>query len=243
MPDFQLIGHRGARGEVPENTIAGFHYARRLGLDAVELDVHMSRDNVPMVIHDATVDRTTTSSGPVADYTARELAEMDARAAFPDWPEKVGIPTLDQALDALGDIAFIQIEIKKDTEERMQAALEAVLDIVKQRRLSPRVTISSFEQAVVQEVARLAPEQSRAYIGDFDDPRYLQTALELGCNQADMSLERTSKEMVDRAHREGLRVVGFQCNSVDTLRRALEWGIDGATSDVPSSILPHLTRT
>lgn len=242
MADFQLIGHRGARGEAPENTLAGFHHARRLGLVAVELDVHLSRDEVLMVIHDETVDRTTTSRGRVSDHSAAELGAMDARAAFPNWPETMGIPTLEEALDVIGDMPFIQIEVKKDSEDRMRLAVEALIDIVQRRGLESRVTLSSFERSVMETIARLAPQQSRAYIGAFDVPRYLATALELGCNQVDMSLDRGAPHLAERAHREGLRVVGFQCNSIDALQRALDWGIDGATSDVPSTILPHLPK-
>ena len=240
MPAFQLIGHRGAKDEAPENTIAGFVHARQLGLTAVELDVHLSSDDELVVIHDSTVDRTTTSSGNVAGFTATQLAAMDARAAFPDWPEILGIPTLDQALDALGEMPFIQIEIKRDTEARMRLIVEALMDAIRRRELGSRVTLSSFERFAVREIARLAPEQARAYIGAYDDLHYLDTALELGCTQADMSLTLSSRQMVERALREGLRVIGFQCNSIETLERALSWGVDGATTDIPSTILPHL---
>jgi glycerophosphoryl diester phosphodiesterase len=240
---FQIIGHRGAKDEAPENTVAGFQHAMRLGLRAVELDVHLSRDGQLVVIHDDTVDRTTDATGPVSEFTAAELAAMDARAAFPEWPERVGVPTLDQALDALGDMPSIQIEIKRDTRERMECVANAVLGTIRERGIADRVVLSSFERDALAAVARAAPDQARAYIGSFDSEEYLATAKELGCTQVDVSMARGSAELVDRAHREGMRVVGFQCNSAGALEQCLAWSLEAATSDVPSSIILLLPRS
>jgi glycerophosphoryl diester phosphodiesterase len=239
-PGFQLVGHRGARNEAPENTVPGFLHARGLGLRAVELDVHLSRDGELVVIHDGTVDRTTTGTGPVGNFTSAELARLDARAEVEGWPEMVGVPTLDEVLDALGEMPTIQIEIKKDTEERMARVVAALLDAIEGRGMADRVIVSSFERHPIEEVARRAPAQARAYIGAWDTLEYLETALALGCTQADVSLAKSSAEMVAQAHREGLRVVGFQCNSPEALSQCLAWGVDAATSDCPSTILPLL---
>src|SRR5262245_48572737 len=89
-----IFGHRGAKGEAPENTLSGFSYARSVGVEAFELDVHLSADHELMVIHDATVDRTTNGNGPVAGFTAAELAALDARAGFAAWGVPVGVPRL-----------------------------------------------------------------------------------------------------------------------------------------------------
>lgn len=240
MP-FELVAHRGARGEAPENTVAGFRYARGLGLTAVETDVRLSKDDHLVVIHDDTVDRTTNASGHVADFTAAELADLDARGSCPDWPEKVGIPTLDKALDVLLNFSLIQIEIKKDTPERMDAIVHALQAIIREHNIADRVILSSFEEHAVETIARLSPEQDRAFIGPYESGADLDTALRHGCTQADISLKTGSKEIVSRAHDHGLRVVGFQCNDAEALSRALDWGMDAATSDVPSTILPLMT--
>lgn len=241
MASFQLVGHRGARHEAPENTIAGFRYARNLGLGAVETDVRLSRDGQLVMIHDATVDRTTNASGPVSEFTAAELAAMDARAEVPDWPEAVGIPTLEQALDALTRFPLIQIEIKRDTIDRMEAIVKVLLESIKTHRIGDRVILSSFEAPAIEAIARLAPEQRRAFIGAYDTPEFLETAIQLGCSQADISLEKSSADVAAQAHDQGLRVVGFQCNTPAALERCLAWNVDAATSDVPSTILPLLS--
>ncbi len=242
MRGFQVVGHRGAKDEAPENTLPGFAYAKRLGLQAIELDVRLTRDAQLAVIHDATVDRTTDATGPVEAFTAAELARLDARAGCPSWPDPTGVPTLDQVLDMLDDMPLIQIEIKKDSNERMKHVARMVVEHIRQRGIESRVIVSSFEEVAVEAVGRVAPDLRRAFIGAYDTDEYVDTALRLGCTQADMSLERSSIAMVERAHRLGMRVVGFQCNSPEALQTCLDWGVDAATSDVPSTILPLLAK-
>lgn len=236
MPEFEIIGHRGAKDEAPENTIAGFLYAKQLGLTAVELDVRLSRDRTLVVVHDDTVNRTTSSTGPVADFTASELAELDARGTCPDWPERIGIPTLEQVLDVISDLPAIQIELKSDTPERLDEIASGVLRQIESRFLSDRVVLSSFDPVALEIVARSKPSQARAYIGAYNTPEFLETALRLGCTQADISLTAGSSNSVAEAHGAGLKVVGFQVNNAESLERALAWNVDGATSDVPSTI-------
>ncbi len=88
-----IYGHRGARGEAPENTLAGFHRALAAGASRVELDLRLSSDEELVVIHDETVNRTTDGRGLVAHKSVAELARLDARRAGPDWPDPQSVPT------------------------------------------------------------------------------------------------------------------------------------------------------
>lgn len=237
---FRLIGHRGARGEAPENTLAGFAYAANLGLTAVELDVRRTRDDQVVVIHDPTVDRTTDGAGAVADLTLAELKSLDARSVHGDWPEPCRIPTLDEVLPVVQRFDLIQIEIKSEPAARMEGTIADVLAQVRGRGIAGRTTLSSFDVAALGIVQRLAPDQRRAYIGAFREANDLEMALRLGCAQIDISLEKGSPEAVAAAHARGLTVVGYQCNTAHDLEIARAWGVDGATSDYPSTILPLL---
>ncbi len=118
-----LYGHRGAKGEAPENTVTGFLYAKAKGIRAFELDVRLSADDKLAVLHDATVDRTTNGSGAVSDLTSSELAALDARSDFADWPEPAGVPILDDILD-LDDGELYLIEIKSDAPVRLTRVCE-----------------------------------------------------------------------------------------------------------------------
>jgi len=235
-----LFGHRGARGEAPENTLAGFAYAQKLGLTAFELDVRLTADARLAVIHDATVDRTTGKTGPVVEYTAAELARLDARRSFPDWPEPVGVPLLDDMLAAYAGAMVFAIEIKRDESERLERVGTLVVNAIERFRLHGRVTITSFEPEALEIVRRLAPDVPRAYIGAYDTPAFLETAVRLECAQADIPLRTGSAEVVREAKSRGLRVVGWQGNTPEDLTALIGWDVDGITSDYPSLALRHV---
>lgn len=235
-----LFGHRGARGEAPENTLPGFAHAQRAGVAAFELDVHLSADGQLVVIHDATVDRTTNATGPVGDFTAAQLAALDARAASPDWPEPCGVPTLDQVLDAYAATMRFAIEVKTDTPERLERVGALVVDTIARYHLLERVAVTSFDAVALEIVGHLAPDVPRAYIGAYNTPAFLETALRLGCVQADIPLARSSVEVVKEAQARGLRVVGWQGNTAEDLTGLLAWGVNGITSDYPTRALAFL---
>jgi glycerophosphoryl diester phosphodiesterase len=128
------IGHRGAKGHVAENTLASFQKAIDLGVDMIELDIQLSLDKVPMVIHDTTVDRTTLSSGLVTDFSAKEL-------------QKLGIPTLAAVFELVQNRCEINVEIKSFS------ATQSVLDLIAKNVFDKhKILISSFDWNALQEV-------------------------------------------------------------------------------------------
>lgn len=145
-----VIGHRGNRAHAPEDTAVSFAQAAALGADALEMDVHLSRDGVPVVIHDATLDRTTDATGPVAERTVAELARVDAGARFsPDGGRTtpyrgtgIAVPTLEEILLAHPTLPFM-IEIKAP------AAARPVLALLDRLGATARVLIGSFHEAAL----------------------------------------------------------------------------------------------
>ncbi|HWK79672.1 MAG TPA: glycerophosphodiester phosphodiesterase family protein [Thermomicrobiales bacterium] len=238
---FRLIGHRGARNEAPENTLAGFAHARALGLDAIELDLRQTRDGQIVVIHDATVDRTTNGEGSVADLTLADLRALDARSVHPAWPNPVTIPTLDEVLHWAGPTGmFLQIEIKADSLDRMAATIDEAVRQVTRWNMAGRVLFSSFDADAITWLRDRHPAWPRAYVGGFHEPVDLEMAVGLGCEQIDVSLQHGRQDVVAEAHARGLRVIGWQCNTPEHVAEALAWGIDGATSDAPQTVMPLL---
>ena len=122
-----LYGHRGAQNEAPESTLSGFRHAIAIGLTAVEFDVQRTADRQLVVIHDATLDRTTNGHGPVADLTLADLQRLDARAQFPDWPEPVTVPTLAEVLHVVSGMEHLLVEIKPDAPEELDWVIPAVI--------------------------------------------------------------------------------------------------------------------
>ena len=237
-----LVGHRGARGEAPENTLAGFAHALAVGVDAIELDVRLSADGQLVVVHDETVDRTTDAVGRVADLSAAALAALDARGSYPAWPERVGVPTLDEALEAIGDRARLAIEVKRDESARIERVVELLVDRLARCGLGGRAIVTSFEPAALEAARRRAPDLPRAFIGRFDGPVDLETALGLGCAQVDVPLATGSPEVVRAAQARGLRVCGWLGNTPEAVASLVGWGVDAITTDLPTMAARELGR-
>jgi len=237
-----LVGHRGAKGEAPENTLAGFQYVRTLGIDAFELDVRLSADEQLVVVHDATVDRTTDGTGPVSAFDASELARLDARAEHPDWPVRVGVPTLAELLEAFPDAGHWELEIKSDAPDRMERICRQLARMVKEYGLRGRATVTSFHPVALELIATAAPDLPRCFIARFDALDSLETARELGCAQVAIPLKTGSAEMVAASRAAGMRVAGWQGNSPEDIRTLVGWGVDQITTDFPTMALDTLRQ-
>lgn len=224
------------------------------GADGLELDVHLSRDGIPVVIHDATLDRTTDATGPVAARTAAELGAIDAGARFaPDqgFPFRGrghGIPTLAAVLARWPDARII-IEMKYGT-----AALgRAVVDVVRRMRAEHRVCLGSFQQEALDAARSAAPEivtsasqlearrtLHRAWVRwPFSRPRPFaayQVPERVG------RLRVVSPAFIAQAHRGGQVVQVWVVDSESDARRLLDWGVDGLISDRPDIVVPLRNR-
>ncbi|MFF0451592.1 glycerophosphodiester phosphodiesterase [Streptomyces sp. NPDC004609] len=215
---FLTIGHRGVMGVEPENTLRSFIRAERCGMDAIELDLHLSKDGALVVMHDADVDRTTDGTGPVAEKTLAELRALNAGAG-----ERV--PVFEEVLDAVD--APLQAEIKD------VAAARALAEVMRRRDLVHRVTVSSFHDEAVAEISALVPGVRTVLIASRWGGDIVDRAKAVGANTLALNIRRLTLETTEHAHAEGLRVIGWLVNTQEHLRlvRALE--LDGATTDFP----------
>jgi glycerophosphoryl diester phosphodiesterase len=229
-----LYGHRGAMGEAPENTEAAFRYARALYLDGVQLDVRLSSDEELVVIHDETVDRTTNGHGRVANLKASKLANLDARGAFPGWPEPVGVPTLDDAFDASSGIPRIAISIQPDEPKRLRKVCELIIETLERRWIPDRVILLSNSQPALELMARLAPFLARGQAGWFETMDELQNARGLRCKYIAVPLSTGSESLVRTAQNHGISVIGWLANTPAEINTFVTWGVDAIVSDFPS---------
>ena len=233
----QLIGHRGARGEAPENTVEGFRYARGLGLSAVEFDVRLTVDEQVVVMHDRDVDRTTDGAGPVAELTRAEIAALDAREHPDRWPSRCAVPTFEDVLDATSDFDQLCVEVKRDAPARLVVLIPKVVEEIRRHGAGERVVLTSFDITALALAREVAPELSRGFIGDWDSPAALTVARLLDCQQADVRVATTSTTVVDSITAAGMRVVGWPCNTDEEFESLTGWGADAATTDYPSRFL------
>ncbi|MEU9362774.1 glycerophosphodiester phosphodiesterase family protein [Streptomyces sp. NPDC048301] len=215
---FLTIGHRGVMGVEPENTLRSFTHAERAGMDALELDLHLSKDGALAVMHDPAVDRTTDGTGLIAEKTLSELRELDAGQG-----ERV--PVFEEVLDAVR--SPLQAEIKD------VAAARALAEVILRRDLAERVEVSSFHDEAVAEIRQLVPGVRTALIASRWEGDVVDRAKAVGAATLALNIRRLTLEVVEQAHAEGLKVIGWVVNTQDHLRLARALGLDGATTDFP----------
>jgi glycerophosphoryl diester phosphodiesterase len=226
------VGHRGAKGHAPENTLASFDRAVELGVNAVETDVHLSRDGEVMLIHDHTVDRTTDGHGYVKDMTAAELKTLDAGGWY--GPEFAGqrILTLAELLAWAKGRVGVAIEIKNGPIYYPGIA-EKVVRLVRQHDMARQALLLSFDHLVLREARMIAPEIAAGilYVGRLVDP--VAAARAAGADAIHPQWAFVTPDLVQAAHAAGLAVSPWCPNDLPTLRRLSEMGVDSVGTDYP----------
>lgn len=205
-------------GVEPENTLRSFVAAQDAGLDLIELDLHLSKDGALVVMHDADVDRTTDGRGPIADKTLAELRALDAGRG-----ERV--PVFEEVLDAVSKP--LQAEIKD------VAAARALAEVMLRRDLVSRVEVISFHDAAIAEISRLVPGVRTALVADRYGTDVAERATAVGATSLVLNIRRLTQEIVERARKADLRIIGWVVNTQDDLRLVRALGLDGATTDYP----------
>lgn len=231
--EFALVGHRGAGGLAPENTFPSFELALALGVDAVEIDVHLSRDGIPVVIHDHTVDRTTDGRGAVGSFTVEQLKELDASGRFRQTQPGARIPTFDEVLAWARGRTRLVIELK-GTEH--PGLVGATIDRIRESKMVDNVFLISFDHVALREVHEQAPEilTGALYFARPADPLAIASSagVDALCPQWSMA---TAIDVV-AAHAAGLAVCVWTTNEPMEIRASIAAGVDAVTSDFPDRV-------
>ena len=257
-----VIAHRGFSGRYPENTTLAFERALELevsgyGVDMIELDVTLTSDGQPFVLHDETLDRTTTGSGRALDLPWESLRSLDAGA----WAGYAGepLPTLEDAVIQITERALLNIEIKGEAFKSHQNQPEptpmgqAVTSLIAERRLYDRVVVSSFEPRALCEIARLDEAVRLAVLcptlsSQTWNQKTLRRQLEraTGPHQPERSSrprglnlrrDRVSPATVKAAHALGCALSCYTVNDQPDMLRLMEYGVDGLFTDHPDRLL------
>lgn len=228
LPTPVIFAHRGASAYAPENTLAAFELAREQGANAIELDVKLSADGVPVVFHDPTLDRRTNGSGTLADFNLAALQKLDAG-------DGQRIPTLDQVFERLGRSLFINVELTNYTTPK-DDLVDKVAELVKAHQMQSHILFSSFLPKNLKRAAELLPDVPRGLLAL---PRGLGIlARTLGFRSplyqaVHPNLKNTSRRMIAAAHKRGQRVHVWTVNDPADMRQLAEWGADGIFTDDP----------
>lgn len=243
----QRVAHRGGSRLAPENTLAAFRNALKFPIDAIELDVHLSRDGHAIVFHDYTVDKLTNGTGNILDLDFAYLRSLNAAAHSPGgWPEPQQIPTLREVLDLAKGHVQVYIEVKPSKRDGVYGQYpniaETVIDEIRAVGMLDQVLIISFDWLILPSIKSLEPRlQTGALVSEeVWKPRAehaLGTLIEqvraLGCKWINMDCDLFTSDMAGAAHQNGFKLGIWTVNTADEMRRLASAGVDSLTSDRP----------
>jgi len=234
-----VVAHRGASDYAPENTLAAVRLAIEMGSDGVEHDVCVTKDGVPILMHDLTLDRTTTGTGKVADHTLAEIREMRITGPHAEDYADEPIPTLEEALEVMRGKTIPVIEVKEaDTGAAIVEAIRNV-DMVED------VLVISFKDPLLTEIEALEPRIPTAWLvgGRMQgEPEafalsLLQRARACGANCVNMNAALATPEVVWTLHRRGMSAWVWTVNDEEMMRYLIEMDIDGITTNRPDVLV------
>ena len=232
MNSWIRIAHRGASGIAPENTLTAFKKAIEIGVDAVELDLHGTADGEIVVIHDASLDRTTNLSGPIKQTTLEVIKRADAGAWFNPEFEGEPVPMLAEALACITDNAIAVLEIKDET------IAAAVVQKIKEMDLLELTVIISFHTSVLQTVRTLEPRIPTGWLigsnnGHRDPIQLCQQISELGSSLLNVNHQLVTEEFAYEIRRRGIALWSWTVDDIDRMRQVIAFGVQGITSNYP----------
>ena len=237
-----IYGHRGAKGEAPENTLAGFQRCLSHGVRRCELDLHLSRDGELMVIHDPTLKRTTGRRGKVVEHDADELVHYDARSGGPGWKQPCPIPRLSELFETC-DFEHWQLEVKSASRVRAARTVLAIKALAEQYQLLDRITVTSSSREVLRALKRLTPEIPRGLVAEYTWLDPLKVAKQHDCQLLALKWTLCTPERIAKTQAQGLHVSVWTVNEPALMRRLADFGVDSLITDFPGLAVETLGKS
>ncbi|SEC74402.1 glycerophosphodiester phosphodiesterase [Paenibacillus sp. GP183] len=236
-----IIGHRGAKGEAPENTLASFQMALLQEAQGIELDVHLTKNGDIAVCHDETIDRTTDGSGFIHEMTTSEMKSFDAGSWFSSSFQGQQIPLLGEVFDLVPDSIMINVEIKASYDGKME---ERLLDFLRERERLENVVISSFDHKCVRRVKQLEPDAKVGLLYSTNLIDHAEYAKMVGVEIYSLHPHYQSfdKADVDKAIAAELAVYCFTVNHIEDMRNMIRCGVSGIITDFPARLAQLLKQ-
>lgn len=245
-----VVGHRGAMGHAPENTMTSFEQAVQLGADMIEFDVRLTKDGIPVVVHDANLDRTSNKPLYVNDLYAKDLLELDAGSWFDLRFAGERIPRLATLLkwaqnkkNKAGDPLSFFVEIKVDKDEsRREMLIKSVLKELKDHKVQNRSVLISFDEPSLVLAHRISPTTSTGFLYSdllFDS---LERAKRLKVNHLLPRKDRVTGDLVNEAHSAGMAVMAWTADRLDEFRKLVIWQVDAIATNYPDRLIEFYDR-
>ncbi len=237
MPYFEVVAHRGVPTEAPENTISSFQCAIDLGADAIEFDVRLTRDRVPIIYHYFYLDEAIAISGPVFDYTFDQLQDVEVLGAGGNVVNGCRIPTLHEVLETFGGRIGLEIEIKGPEPESSEIVGVALCNF---RHLWETIEVTSYEPTLLLDIQQRCPGLATDLLFPrSEDWMRLDVVTYLAVHRARLARARAvhlhptqlSSEVVSAVRSCGMEVHAWDVNDEQSLNSAMELGIPRICTD------------
>ncbi|PJI32902.1 glycerophosphodiester phosphodiesterase [Acinetobacter pseudolwoffii] len=236
----RIIGHRGARGEAPENTLGGFQYIQEIGIRAVEFDVRQLKDNALIIMHDDDFVRTTGLQKHLYECNRQDLTQYNHAVAWSEWNKIEATPLLDQTLNVIRNFEHIEVEIKSVASE--EAAEKIAFEVEQQLQgYEQAAIITSFDAKILDALQQQNSRLKRGLLIETDvKHQAIDRALELGCCHIGWMDELASKDLIQATQAAELNISVWTVNDVTRAKQLRDWGIQGLITDYPKLMLQQL---
>jgi glycerophosphoryl diester phosphodiesterase len=233
-----IIGHRGYPAKYPENTLAAFQAAIAAGATMVELDVMLSRDRKLVVIHDATLERTTDGNGGVVDFTLAELKRLDAGSRFNAAFANQQLPELSEVLNLVKGRAYVNIEIKSNAYESHHppdAVEKQVVELLRQKKMLDTALIASFEVKILEQIASMKAAPAIAFISKKPvNKNTVNMCTRLNVFSWHPDCKIVTPNQVNLMHANGIKVFPYNVDTLENYIRMRDMKVDGVITNDPA---------
>ena len=234
-----IIGHRGARAELPENTVPSFVHAQQNGCFAFELDVRLSSDHELMVFHDITTNRTTVYRGNIHQIPSLKLQTLNAKA---DHLRSTScfIPTLKQVVDAVPETWDWQFEVKPTSRQRMDILASKLARYLRKNNLKlGRVSVTSSSLYFLNKIHRIDRKIRRGLVADYNGNTALQTAKNLDLELIALNDKFCNQTVVNDALSAGKDISVWTVNDLQRIEQLRLMGVNSVITDIPSTAIAN----
>ncbi|MFC7394778.1 glycerophosphodiester phosphodiesterase [Scopulibacillus cellulosilyticus] len=236
----KIFAHRGYSSKYPENTMPAFLAAYKCGAHGIELDVQLSQDGVPVIIHDEAVNRTTNSKGLVKELTASYLTKLNAGKRFKWLSRKATIPTLEEVLDWMSKTNLIlNIELKNSVFP-YKGMEEIVIKMVHDYHLASRTVYSSFNHDSLFKIHKIDSAAETAPLYKKSIPVPWEYAKSIHASAIHPHYRNVTKELIETTQQHQIQVRAYTVNQTKLINRLISWKINGIITDDPKQALACL---
>lgn len=235
----RIIGHRGARGEAPENTLGGFQYIQNLGIRAVEFDVRQLKDDALIIMHDDQMIRTTGQNKALYECTSGDLCQFDQSHTWDDWNEFETTPLLDHTLKIIQNFDHIEVEVK--AVQHLDDANKLIEHLQKHLAgFEHSAVITSFDTKIHQALNQQKTQFRHGLLIENDiQHQAIEQAVELGCCQIGWMNQLATKQIIQATQNANLGVSVWTVNDIQRAQELFDLGINGLITDYPKKMLKH----